>query len=155
MQGEHVVLSLLTHRPDIDDHRPPESELDCIADQIEEDLVDTEVVAAEFNRQIRIYDHLKVEPLFRRRHAHNGDDFLKEFGEIEMSVVDLQLTGLDLGEIENIIENTEQAFSRDLYCPKETMHLFLIPGFHGQTRWVMPIIAFIGVRISWLMLARN
>ena len=80
-------------------------------------------------------------------------DILQHLVEIEVDVLDRQLAGLDLREIENVVDDAQQVLAGALDLP----HVVALRGVEVglQGRCDMPMMAFIGVRISWLMLARK
>jgi hypothetical protein len=65
-------------------------------------------------------------------------DLLDRDAEVEVLGVQVELAGLDLGEVEDVVDDGEQGVRRGL-----------------DSSSVMPITPLIGVRISWLMLATN
>ena len=74
--------------------------------------------------------------------------------EGEVAGLQGQLAGLDLGQVEDVVDDLQQVLRRSRRsCPGAR------PGARSagsvRSRWVRPMIAFIGVRISWLMLARK
>ena len=85
---------------------------------------------------------------------HELDDALNAFVEIEGLRVDFELARLDLGEIQNLVDQAQQrpggAIDRPPHRraapPKDRV---------SSINADMPRIPFIGVRISWLMAARN
>jgi hypothetical protein len=73
--------------------------------------------------------------------------------EIELGVLQGKLTGLDLGEVEDVVEDREQRLAR-LPDQAETLALDR-PERVGGHRRAMPRRPFSGARISWLIVARN
>jgi hypothetical protein len=68
-------------------------------------------------------------------------------------VLELQLAGLDLREVEDVVDDRRAATRRSA----DRLGELALLGSSGvsSSRPVMPITPFIGVRISWLMLARK
>ena len=78
---------------------------------------------------------------------------LDRLAQVEVVVVELELAGLDLREVEDVVDDVEQrlaefaavcAYSR--CCGDRSV---------ASSSSVIPMTPFSGVRISWLMLARN
>ena len=72
----------------------------------------------------------------------------------EGRLLQFQLAGLDLREIENVVDDAEQRIGRRL---DHVQVLRAVRGvrFVSSASSVIPRMPFIGVRISWLMFARN
>jgi hypothetical protein len=64
-----------------------------------------------------------------------------------------QLARFDLGEIQNVVDDAQQRLGR-LMDFADVIALARIE-LRLQRQMVMPMMAFIGVRISWLILARK
>ena len=78
---------------------------------------------------------------------------LDDLGQVEVDRLEPQLAGLDLREVEDVVDHREQELRRAVHRLRE----LALRGASGvsSSRSIMPITPFIGVRISWLMLARN
>ena len=68
--------------------------------------------------------------------------------------VEVELAGLDLGEVEDVVDHGQQRIGRLLDQRRGTRAARRSSSV-SSTSSVMPMMPFIGVRISWLMLARN
>ncbi len=71
-----------------------------------------------------------------------------------LDVLEIELAGLDLREVENVVDDREQragAVANRLGVVALGWRRSRV----SSNSSVMPITPFIGVRISWLMLARN
>ena len=66
----------------------------------------------------------------------------------------LELAGLDLGEVEDVVDQPQQRLGR-LLDHVQVLALLRASARCPAASSVMPMMPFIGVRISWLMLARN
>ena len=73
--------------------------------------------------------------------------------QVELDLLEVELAGLDLGEVQDVVDDCQERVRRS---PDGLGVLALLVGQVGlEQRPVMPITPFMGVRISWLMLARN
>jgi hypothetical protein len=74
--------------------------------------------------------------------------------ENHFAALDLQLAGIDLGEIEDFVDDAEQLVARGEDLLEGVARLFgiLVIALADVGK---PSTPFMGVRISWLMLARN
>ena len=73
--------------------------------------------------------------------------------EVEGDALDWELTRFDLGKIEDVVDQPQQRVGR---TPDDAQVFpLLVVEPVSRTSSVMPMMPFIGVRISWLMLARN
>ena len=93
---------------DIDQHMALFGELHRIAEQIGDDLAEAAGVADDMGRQARIDAHDQFEVLFGDARRHQRRDVLDRFGKPEGRRVQRQLAGIDLGEIENVVDDGEQ-----------------------------------------------
>jgi len=124
MEAAYCLLRPLFHcRFDLNGDGPLGRELDRIAHQVKEDLVEAEIVADHRLRHSGSLDDFELEPLFHGRDVHGGDEGLEEPVDGERPVVDLQLAGFDLGKIEDVVEEAEQALGRLLHRPKKALLL--------------------------------
>ena len=80
-------------------------------------------------------------------------DFLEDLPQAERRVLELELVGLDLRKVQDVVEDAQQVPGRRVSDSDELLRL--AGRSASSARPVMLRIAFIGVRISWLMLARN
>ena len=79
---------------------------------------------------------------------------LRAVAQVEVDGVQLQLAGLDLGEVQDVVDDRQQRLGRRLGHFAHSRCCSASSGV-SSSRSVMPMTPFIGVRISWLMLARN
>ena len=80
------------------------------------------------------------------RRAQNGTE--RKIGRVQF-----QVAGLDLGEVEDVVDEPKQVVRRRL-DRHENCRWSSVRGV-SRASSVMPRMAFMGVRISWLTLARN
>ena len=95
MQSKGTICSILRSRYDLDGHTAPGGELDGIAHQVEQNLMNAQIIADKGRRQTRRLDHLQLQAFFQGRHVHGGDDGFQELAEVKGPAVELQLAGLD------------------------------------------------------------
>src|ERR1035441_7116187 len=88
-----------------------------------------------------------------RRHRHHPDDFLQAAIQIELGGVQDELAGFDFGEVQDVVDDGKQRFAGYAHGV-EVIALFFVSSV-SRASSVMPMMPFIGVRISWLMLASN
>ena len=129
-------------------------ELDRIADEVDDDLPEAMRVADQGVGHHRIDLAAELEVLCLRALGNAVDGKLDTPPDAEGDLFEIDLAGLDSREIQNIVDDppskaSEALRARPRYsrCSAESCE--------SRTRSVMPMMAFIGVRISWLMLARN
>ena len=89
-------------------------ELDGIAEQIGEDLLEAQWVTAITLRQVGIKFHGEGESLLARAELKQMDHVVDRLAQREGLAVDGQLAGLDLGEVEDVVEDAEQGLCRAL-----------------------------------------
>jgi hypothetical protein len=70
-----------------------------------------------------------------------------------VDVLDLELAGLDLREVENVVDDRQQMLAGLIDGVGEARCCALSAVWRSSS--VMPRMPFIGVRISWLIVARN
>ena len=89
--------------------------------------------------------------------ARTASDFIvspRLSSRSKLDAVQLQLAGLDLGEVEDVVDQPQQGLARSRPRPSGYSRCRGV-SWLSSTSSVMPMMAFIGVRISWLMLARK
>ena len=95
----------------------------------------------------------EIESLGRRGQGHELERGLDALPQVERRLLELEPAGLDLREVQDVVDHGEQRIA----APAD--HLGELPLLRGelgvQQSPVIPITAFNGVRISWLIVARN
>ena len=111
LEAQARLLRIRVHQADANDDLTAVGELDRVAHQIGEDLAHAHGVALEFGRQImrQHADHLQAFGCGRARAkvAH----VLHELARAEADVLDLELAGLDLGEVEHVVDEAQQVLA--------------------------------------------
>ena len=95
-----------------DDHLALLRELDRVADEVDEHLAQQARVAANVRRQLGIDVCRERNALLARGHSDDVGDALDDFDEVEVGQPALDLVGLDLGQIEDVVDDPEQVCSR-------------------------------------------
>ncbi len=82
-------------------------ELDRVREQVEDDLAEAPLVAFD---QVNAGRQLEREPdaVLRRRLAHHHDAALERFAQRERGDLELDLAGLDLGQVEHVVDQRQQ-----------------------------------------------
>ena len=88
-----------------------------------------------------------------RPQRHRLDRIAEHLADLDRDRVDLEHAGLDLGEVQDVFDHAQQRVGAHLDQVEILALLGLECGVVSSS--VMPMTPFIGVRISWLMLARN
>ncbi len=100
---------------------------------------------------------LDLDPVLRRLLAHHHDAALERLSQRERRDLELDLARLDLGQVEDVVDQREQVVPRreDVV---EVLRLLLVDRrrtSRSRSTCEKPMIAFSGVRSSCDMLARN
>ena len=144
-------LAWMRDVPTVTSTPPRIGELDGVADQVGDDLAQPHLVAQQRARQLRVDGPGDVDALLVGLRCQQLDHALH-------AVVDRQrpaqfscsLSGLDLGEIEDLVDQDEQRAGGSLDGASIGL-LFCGASSVSHSSDVMPRMPFIGVRISWLM----
>ena len=150
-RAESCVLGSTSHRHL---YLAAVGELDRVADEIHEDLTQPTRIAKQgrrhgFGNVVDELQSLVVGPQ-RQRLEHVRDQIDRR----ELDVLDCELARLDLREVQHIVDDRQQRTPRR-QDEREILALLGESSSVSRTSSVMPSMPFSGVRISWLMLARN
>mgnify|MGYP003645541347 CR=1 FL=1 len=99
-------------------------ELDGVGQKIGQDLADTRRVATGLALDAGIDFDMHVEPLLHRLHPVGADDTAGQLGRTIAGGLDFETPGLDMRQVEDIIENIEQGVARTL----DQLHHFTLRG---------------------------
>jgi hypothetical protein len=118
---QHVVLNLsrrlrvswfhLFHQRDADRNLASRCELDGIARQVDENLAQAARVAAQQHGNGGICGVEKLHPLLVGTHGQRGGEVVKQARQIEVQRLQVEFIRLDLGNVENIVDQDEQRFA--------------------------------------------
>ena len=131
-------------------------ELERVAEEVGQDLAQPRRVAAHAPRNTLA--HHRARSVRRARLGQRGVAMLDRFEQrvqVEVDRLQLQLAGLDLGQVEDVADHARQGLRAvvDLRAGSCSRRAASRPGC--RARRARPTRPFSGVRISWLVLARK
>ena len=97
---------------------------------------------------------MSSSPFWSASSASGFSSLLHQRADRERNRLELELARLDLREVEDVVEDREQRLGRRLAPSSRQSRCSAVSSVSSASS-VMPMMPFIGVRISWLMLARN
>ena len=119
----------------------------------EEAPIESRGIAAQKRRHV-IGDLIdQFDALFVGALGQKFADFFHQSMHLEIQALQFQFAGFDLGEVEDIVNDAEQRVTRMVGGFGKAL-LFGVNSVSSSNS-VMPKTPFMGVRISWLMFARN
>ena len=83
-------------------------ELDGVASQVGQDLAHAQGIAQQQNRHLGWARDHQLQPLFRGPHADQGGHVVEHVVQTENQVLKFQFGGLDLGQIQNVVDDAEK-----------------------------------------------
>ncbi len=89
-------------------------ELDGIAEQVGHDLAQPVRVAADRHRDVVGDVEVEADPLAGRLRGIHVVDVVQQVPQVEIDVLDGQLAGLDLGKIEDVVDDHQEVLARAL-----------------------------------------
>ena len=89
-------------------------ELERVRHQVHEDLADAQLVALGPAMQVRIDVEQQLDTLLVRALREQVDDFLDHLADVEILRFETQFPGLDLREVEDVVDDGEQGVGRAL-----------------------------------------
>ena len=92
-------------------HRTPLGELQGIVHQVADHLAEPHRVGI-YLRQARIDESRKIEALLARALGEQAGHVLCQHVDVDRKAFELELARLDLGEVENVVDDGEQALAR-------------------------------------------
>ncbi len=84
-------------------------ELHCVADQVSEDLAQAAGIAAQPQGRFGRDPAVHLQAFVMRLDRQQVDGLAQQQGEIEVHDLEGQLAGLDLGEVEDVVDDVQQA----------------------------------------------
>ena len=127
MKGYLVLDALL--EPHIDEDLAGWGELDGVADQVDDDLAQTAGISHEVLGNVGRDVECEFQILFGRAAGHDLERVCEAVAEIEGNDFEVELAGLDLGKIENVVEQSHQRFGRAIDHVHVVQLLGVEPGF--------------------------
>ena len=112
VEREHHRWTLGLDRLDPNTHLAPIGKLDRIADQVCQDLPQPRRIADQRRRQAHRNKGRKLKPLRINRIGKGFDDVLNQIAQIERRLLQLDLAGLDLRDVEDTVDDLEQHLGR-------------------------------------------
>jgi hypothetical protein len=108
----HCSGSGLAQPLDPHQHRPGVGELHGVAGEVREHLPQAPGIAAHDQRHVRADPGADVEPLFRRARRKQQHDLFDQLAHVDVLLVERQLAGFDLREVEDVGDDREQRAAR-------------------------------------------
>jgi hypothetical protein len=105
-------LGVAARPADLDRHPTPISELDRFRDEVDQDLADSASVAADYYRDVGVALGDELEALGGGVVGEQDDHLVHHASQVEVVDLELHLAGLDLGEVEDVVDEGEQARTR-------------------------------------------
>ena len=140
--------------PNRDDDLASLGELQRVAEEVDDDLREAAAIADDPLGHVAVDVADQLDPFLVRARRHGPQDLAERFVQIELDRIEIDLAGLDLGEIEDVVDQREQRVARCLSRCSRNSRCSGDSGVSSASS-VMPMMPFIGVRISWLMCARK
>jgi len=97
-------------------------ELDGVADEVDEHLAQARGIAHQFGRHSRRDPAGQLQLFFMGPDGHNVPGLLHQLSKVERNVLQMDMPGLHLGNIENVVDNVQKVFPG---LP-ENLHEFLL-----------------------------
>ena len=106
----HASINVID-APDLDVDRPRRREFEGVADEVEQDLAKTTRIAAHEPRHIGSHVTAQVDTFLPERRRQQRRDAFDHFGEVELDVLNLELTRFHLRDVGDVVEDCEQGCS--------------------------------------------
>ena len=113
MTSDHVRLGRI-HAAGAHQHVAAGGELERVRHQVHEDLANAQLVAPGPAMQIRVDVEQQLDALLVRALREQVDDLLDHLADVEILGLEAQLAGLDLREVENVVDDGQQRVGRAL-----------------------------------------
>ena len=98
---------------DGDDHLAVAGELDRVADEIVEDLAQSSGIAAQMHRHFWPDESGQLKPLAVGLRGEQVHRVVDDFAQFKVGDLEVEFARLDLGEIENVVDDDEERFAAD------------------------------------------
>src|SRR5690606_19218100 len=85
---------------------------DRVGAEIDEDLTEAQRIALEVGQDTRLNVEDQLKAFGRGLLRHQVPDIFQNLVEIEVDMLDRQLAGFDLREVENVVDDAEQVLAR-------------------------------------------
>ena len=91
---------------------PGSGELDRVGDEVGEHLLEAEAVADDLQPRAALDERAQLEPLAAGVLGQQLDGVVDRVGEVELGVLELDLAGLDLRQVEDVVDDRQQGVGR-------------------------------------------
>ena len=115
-------------RFDLDDDLAGGGEFDAVAEQVDEHLAQPGHVAEDLRRHAVVHLVGQVELLFRRLGGQQIQGVLDARAQVEGLVLQFELAGFDLGEIQDVVDDGEEGFAAGV----DGFHVTALLGGQGR-----------------------
>ena len=138
---------------DVDDDFPLRGEFDRVAGKIDQDLTEPSRIANQVIGHVGVDAKDELEALGMGPQREKAQRIFQKAPQIERFRIKLDLAGVDPREVEQVLDQNQEGIGRG----PDNLEVLALDRAQGvsSVSAVSPMIAFIGVRISWLTLARN
>ncbi len=86
-----------------------------VANQVDQDLPDTRIITHQFDRHIGGDVACNVDPLVKRMGRHQFAHLFNQGGDAKRFFTQINFTGFNFGEVENIVDDRQQRFCGALH----------------------------------------
>ena len=129
-------------------------ELDAVADEVQQHLAHASDVADQAARHVVGDLQRELDVLLGGARREQVEHFLHRLVEVVCDVFQLDAAGLDLREVQDVVDDDQQALGGAADRARRSRSA-RASSLVSSSRLLKPITPFIGVRISWLIAARN
>ncbi len=99
-----------------DRHRAGVGELDRVGDQVGEHLLQAQRITEAAPDEAVLDEQVQADRLVARNALAGQHGLLRDLDQVQLGLVDLQRPGLDLGRVEHVVHQRQQAASGTLRC---------------------------------------
>ena len=92
--------------------------LTALETQVGQHLLEAEAVADDLPRRAALDERAQLEPLAARVLGQQLDGGVDRLGEVELGVLELELAGLDLRQVEDVVDDRQQRVARRADHPR-------------------------------------
>ena len=107
-------------------------ELDRVRCEVEQDLAEAHGIAAPFGPEPGLAVRHELESFPSCAVGDDGGDVVEQILEVELDLLERELARLDLGEVEDVVDDPEQALGRGGHALRELLLLVVELGVQQQ-----------------------
>ena len=100
---------------DSEGHSAVVGELDCVRDEVDQDLANAAGVAPDHRGHVSVALGDELKALGGGGVCQQTDDVVDQPPQLELADLELDLAGFDLGEVEDVVDESEEAGARPLH----------------------------------------